>query len=111
MKKYTDINMSKLKLKTFLAMSEPRNITINGKNLKIEFIIALKLLWTDITDLNVIYKCIKSRKSNNILLIGEKHAEKLLDIFSSYNKFSSKIQNKRDTIQCINLNGFNLSLP
>lgn len=111
MKKYIEFEMSKLKLKTFLAMSEPRNITIKGKNLKIEFISALKLLWTDITDLNVIYKCIKSRNSNNILLIGEKHAEKLLDIFSSYNKFSSKIQNKKNAAQCINLNGFNLSLP
>jgi hypothetical protein len=108
MKKYIDITMSKIKLNAFLAISEPRDIIINGKNLKIEFIDALKLLWTDITDLNVIYRCIKSRKSNNILLIGEKHAEKLLEIFSSYNKFSTKLENKRDINQCISLKGFYL---
>ena len=96
-------------LKLFLHMEIKKNITINDQEIKVDLITALKILWTDITDINVIYRIIKSRKSINILLIGESHAEKLKNIFSDYNVFSSESNVKdfrRTRPQCIDISGF-----
>ena len=77
------------------------NLTIEGKT---DIITFFRKLWESIADLYILKKVLKSN-TNYIVLIGERHADNVFDVFSREHIYKST--RKQD---CINLKGVLLPL-
>ena len=109
--KYTDIELQKLKLNDYMNLTNPVKLKkIKEKEIKVRLLKAIRILWSDLVDFNIIFNIVNSKYTYNFLLIGEKHASNLKYIFNRYINFSSSSVNLEYNKgpYCTSLKGFDL---